>query len=153
MCGSCCVQATATNAIDNARNNRVATCIRPIASNNASSDTSFVTAAHPSTGGIAPAAPPMTMFYGVGLAGAAHHSIADERRERQQHRQRIDEAEQQPQSHRADGRRANTNVCVVVISPRDSVPRVRQVILCRAMVTICKPAFRFASLICCGDST
>ena len=66
MCGPCCVQATATNAIDNARNNRVATCIRPIASNNASSDTSFVTAAHPSTGGIAPAAPPMTMFCGVG---------------------------------------------------------------------------------------
>jgi hypothetical protein len=30
---------------------------------------------------------------------------------------------------------------------------VRQVILCRAMVKICKPAFRFASLICCGDST
>ena len=79
--------------------------------------------------------------------------LSPTRRERQQHRQRIDEAEQQPQSHRADGLRANTNVCVVVISPRGSVPCVRQVILCRAMVTICKPAFRFASLICCGDST
>ena len=147
------MQATATNAIDNARNNRVATCIRPIASDNASSDTSFVTATRPSTGGSAPAAPPMTMHCGVGMAGAAHYSIADERRKRQRHRQRIDEAEQQPQSHRADGRWANTNVCVVMISPRGSVPRVRQVILCRAMVTICKPAFRFASLICCRDST
>ena len=153
MCGPCCVQATATNAIDNARNNRVATCIRPIASDNASSDTSFVTAAHPSTGGSRARGAADDDVLRRRTAGAAHYSIADERRKRQRHRQRIDEAEQQPQSHRADGRWANTNVCVVMISPRGSVPRVRQVILCRAMVTICKPAFRFASLICCRDST
>ena len=41
-----------------------------------SADTSLVTAAQPSTGGIAPDAPPITMFWGVAGLSSTVYTIA-----------------------------------------------------------------------------
>ena len=69
-----------------------------------SGPTSPVTAAQPSTGGIAPDAPPITMFCGV--AGFEQHrvddGVADEGREREPHRQLVDVAVQQHEPEPAD---------------------------------------------------